>query len=278
MHPYAIRQAAAQMPDARLLQAIEASTLGDSDLSAAEICATLAMPGQRAYLAEVADQVVGFLATFLTFAPTGPRLELDMLGVAEGWRGRGIGQALVRRAMDDAAQQGVGAFRAVVAADNAASGRVFERCGLVPEQAMREMLVYPIVGATPQAYLPDGWREAEGGPANGWPEALLAFADLPEHQVVLLQDAAGKPAGGAALLTVHTIAYQGYWIEAHWASGHRAQRALARAAVERAKAADLDEVGLLLATSPTEAELQPWLAEGYHRAGAYRMYTHHEAR
>jgi ribosomal protein S18 acetylase RimI-like enzyme len=266
------------MLDAERLKALEACTLGDSDLSAGEMRAVLARPEQRVYLAEADAQAVGFCATFETASPQGRRLELDMLGVAEQWRGRGIAQALVRRAMGDAAGRGIRSFRAVVATDNAASARVFERCGLLPGPERRELLVYTIRGTAPQAYLPGGWQEEADGAAADWPTALRAYGGLPGHQLALIRDATGSPVAGAALLTVYTIAYSGLWVEAHWSLGDHATRALARAAVERAKAAGLDEVGLLLARSANTSELWVYVEEGYQRAGTYRWFTRHEDR
>lgn len=277
MDAWQIRRAAPTEFDARRLHALEASTLGDSDLTPEEMRIVLSRPEQHVYFAEAQDQLVGFCAAFETAAPHGPRLELDMLGVAASHRGRGIAQALVRRAVQEAQARGVRSWRAVVATDNVASARVFGRCGLAPEPEPREMLVYTPRGAVPQAYLPRGWREDALPPissgAEPWPEALRRYRGLPQHDLLCLRNAAGRLEAGAALLTVHTIAYDGLWVEAHWARQEQGMRALARAAVERAKAAALDEVGLLLERGDDASRLWLWVEEGYRRAGAYWIYT-----
>jgi GNAT superfamily N-acetyltransferase len=276
MDAWEIRCAAPTDFDARRLYALEAATLGDADRTPEAMRVVLSRPEQFVYLAETSGQLLGFCAAFETAAPHGSRLELDMLGVTATHRGRGIAQALVHRAVQEALARGVQSFRAVVATDNLASARVFARCGLAAEPAPREMLVYTLQGSVPQPYLPQGWREeallstSDGG--DPWPEALRAYRDL-GHDLVGMRNASGRPVAGAALLTVHTIAYDGLWVEAHWARQRQAMRALARAAVERAKAAALDEVGLLLASEANQAQLWPWVEEGYRRAGAYWVYT-----
>ena len=275
-----IRQAKASADDAVRLKALEAATLGDSDLSAAEMRAVLARPEQRVYLAEAGAVAVGLLATFETAAPAGRRLELDMLGVAEGWRGRGIAAALVAQAIADARERGIRSFRAIVAVDNAASLAVFRRAGLRAWGDVCDMLTYGIQGTAPQSYLPAGWREVVlSGPApnaSEWPASLLAYHGLPGYSLVLLRDEQGRPVGGAALLTVHTIAYSGIWIEAYQGRDRTALRAVARAAVEQAKTTGLDEVGLLLDSSEDRGVYWAMAGEGYQRAGQYHRLERHE--
>ncbi len=280
MIPYKIRRARPQLQDAARLQRLEAATLGDSDLSAEEMCATLARPEQAVFFAELDDALVGFCATFETAIPEGRRLELDMLGVAEAHRGRGIAQALVRCAMQEASLRGIRSFRAVVATDNAASVSVFARCGLSYGPRPRQMLAYALRGHAPLPYLPEGWRReaapAAGTATQGWPKALAEYSGLPEYELICLRDAAGQPVACGVFLRVHTLAYEGLWIEAYWARHERAWRALARAAVEEAKAAQLDEVGLLFEGSIESPLLWAWVEEGYQRRGAYWIYTQNE--
>lgn len=275
MHPWAIRTAT--LDSAAGLKALEAATLGDSDLDVDELQAVLARPEQRVYLAEMGSESVGFLATFETASPRGRRLELDMLGVAQEWRGRGIAASLVQHALDGGLACGIGSFRALVAEENVASRKVFTRCGLSAQGGPGELLVYPIRGVTPLPYLPAGWRQVSAqdlaAHAAKWPATLLAYRDLPAHELILVADAEGRPAAGAALLTVHTLAYSGLWIEARWARDEAVVSVLARAAVERAKSANLDEVGLFLHDSPDQSELWAWVQGGLERNGKYHVLT-----
>jgi GNAT superfamily N-acetyltransferase len=267
--------------DAARLKALEAATLGDSDLSAAEMQAVLARPEQTVYLAEAGPETVGLLAVFETVAPDARRLELDMLGVAEPWRGHGIARALVQRAIADGLEKGIRCFRAIVAADNAASLAVFRQLGLDARGGVHDLLTYGIQGTVPQPYLPPGWREIapsdRAQAPSRWPGPLLAYRHLPGYRLVLLADERGAPVAGAALLTVHTIAYSGIWIEEHQWQDRAAMRAVARAAVEYAKFEALDEVGLLLDSSAESCVYWAFAGEGYQRAGRYySLERHHE--
>ena len=280
MKAWRIRRACASTEEAARLKALEAATLGDSDLSAAEMRAVLARPDQTVYLAEAGPETVGLLAVFETAAPAGRRLELDMLGVANGWRGRGIASSLVHRAIADGLERDIRSFRAIVAVDNVASLAVFRRWGLRAQGGVCDMLTYSIQGTVSQPYLPPEWREVASpeqaqAPSN-WLEPLLAYRDLPGYCLVLLLDELGRLAGGAALLTVHTIAYSGIWIEEHQWQDRTAMRAVARAAVERAKSAALDEVGLLLDSSADNCVYWAFAGEGYQRAGRYHRLVRHD--
>ena len=255
MLEYTLRRAAASREDAEALSRIEAATLSDSDLSADEMQAVMAKANQYVYLAHDGAECIGMLATFETPGAHGPRLELDMLGVARAWRGRGVARALVRRAMAEGRVRGCASFRAAVATNNAASRRVFESCGLQVAGPPYDLLTRVFSGFAPVSCLPDGWSmqwlaDLSGVDRLGRDPRWM----LPGHQGLSLGDGSGATVAALALLRVDTIAYSGYWIEKAWACDGIAGQVALLAAAEQAKTARLDEVGILL---PEQDPLQP---------------------
>ena len=109
---------------------VERRSLGDSDLSVDEALAVLRSPAHLCLGAFVGATLVGFLSCFETYATTGPRLELDMLGVLPEHRNRGVATALIRAASVHAHASGVALARTVVRTDNPASLAAFLKAGL----------------------------------------------------------------------------------------------------------------------------------------------------
>ena len=279
---YVIRLARPTLADAAALLDVEHESLGDSPYSPERVQALLARPEHRAYLAvlpaaEGGEEVVGFCSTFETPTADGPRLEIDMLGVLPEHRGRGLATRLIRTSLREARCRGAGACRGVVAEENAASQRAFGGAGLAPDPQPYELLVYPIGGTSPLE-LPGGLRYArlEAGAVSAPEGAQAPFDATPERPVHLVTTLAGRTVALAASLHVHTLSYEGLWIERLWAADDLALRAAIRAVVEEAKRLDLDEVGHLAATDPARGEapaLDAWLREGYLSMGRYRVYT-----
>lgn len=255
---YVVQKVLSTLAGAEALLAVERATLGDSPYEAAHILELLQRPEHHAYLATLEGTPVGFCSCLETPTREGPRLELDMLGVLAAHRGRGVATQLVRCAMEDALRRGVERFRAIVREDNVASRRVFERAGLSLFYAC-DMLVYEIRGRVPLAFLPEGWT---------WSFAPLA-PGLEAHE---LRNAAGAPAATSECLQVHTLAYAGLWLERLWADSDQAQALIGRAAVERAKALSLDEVGYLLPQTDGSRS-DALLREGYRCTGRYVILT-----
>jgi len=266
---YTIREASTSIDDAEALSRVEAVTLGDSDLSANEMLAVLSQPGQYIYLAHDLDGTcIGMLASFDRHCETGERLELDMLGVVAPWRGRGVARNLVGRAIDDGRSRGCTEYRAVVAVDNLASRRVFERCGLASRGPGYRLMTRVFAGFASVPLLPDGWAQ-ESTPAlaerdwaypvgSGWCSAW---------EGIRLLDASGKQAAVVALQRVDTIAYSGYWIEGLWSQNLASGQLALDVAAEYAKSCELDEVGMLI---PMGDDLwQAAMAAGYEHAGDY---------
>lgn len=268
MLEYAVRRALVRLEDAEALAAIERATLGDSDLTVAQILTLLAQPNQYIYLAQAGEQCIGFLSTFETPSPAGTRLELDMLGVFVDWRGRGVARAMVERALADGRRRGCATYRAVVATDNPASRTVFERCGLQVATAPCQLLTRVLLGYESTPVLPDGWS-TEWSPdlLEGNLRAEDSTWHLRGHEGLGIIDELGVPVASLALLRVNTMAYAGYWVERIWSVSEDAARVALLAAAERAKHARLDEVGILV---PLGASLLPAaLDAGFDLIGDY---------
>jgi len=275
-----IRAARPIPADADAILAVERASLGDSAYTSAEALAVLARPEHHAYLALAEGRAVGFCSTFEAPTDVGARLELDMLGVLPAHRGRGIATSLLRAAMAEARERGVLRFRGVVAVDNAASQRAFERAGLRHDPVARDLTVFELQGEAPLPYLPKGWdalTAQEGTLATPTDPPLRFGADGPGREVLRLRDEGGRFVALAEAQGAHTLAYRGLWLERHWAASPRALLALALGLVERARALGLDEVGYLAPPIPADPgegdEAITWLRAGYRAVGRYWIYT-----
>ena len=83
------------------------------------------------YAALVEGTVVGFVSNFITYDGLGgSRFELDLLGVAPGWQGRGIGARLVERSLRAARLTDARTLRALVRRDNVAMQRICAGSGM----------------------------------------------------------------------------------------------------------------------------------------------------
>lgn len=255
------------MADAQAIARLEAATLGDSDLTPAEMLSVLTLPGQFVYLADAKEDCVGMLATFDTPAPGGTRLELDMLGVVQDWRGRGVAKELVKRAIAEGRVRGCTQMRAIVATDNLASRCVFEHCGLEVHGKPRHLLTRALAGFSRTSYLPPGWSlDVIGDLARSAPSMDESW-ELQGHRGLLVRDARRNLVAAVALLRVQTMAYSGYWIEKITAVDGTAAGVVLAAAAEDAKEARLDEVGVLLGVDDPLAHVAQ--TTGYESAGTY---------
>ena len=275
MNNVSIRLAVAGRVDAQHLHSLEEMTLGDSDLTPSEMQAVLARPEQHVYLALSADTPVGFCATFDTASPHGPRLEVDMLGVAEPWRGHHIGARLVQTALAAAVERRIHQARAVVAVDNKASMSLFQACGFRATEEPCSLFTYIVQDRSTVDYLPDGWTL--GTPAAskaGEPldREITRYAGLHGHTLYGLKDAQNELVGAMALLSVQTVAYSGLWIETLCAESRRVVGLLARAAVKEGKARGISEIGILVPERNAGKYGHAYLAEGYRCMGTYLVW------
>jgi len=259
-----IRRANPTLEDAAALLVVERASLGDSPYDAAQALAVMLRPEHAEYLACPASdprQAVGFCSFLETPTAQGLRLEIDMLGVIAAYRGQGLATRLITQAASDARARGVRRFRALVAVDNRASQRAFERAGFIASATAFDLLLYRLDGLTPVAFLSSNWR---------WE---IDAADDSPAETHHLYDATGDLVAMAECLHVQTLAYNGLWLERLDSSAPEAERAMARALVERAKSLALDEVGYVAPTGDDEASDDlahaAFIREGYQVGGRY---------
>ena len=123
---------------ANLIRAVWADHNPDPDW-----IARVSLESNHATLVETrGDDLIGFVDAFSTVAADGVlRWEVDLLGVAPAWRGRGVAGRLVQRAVEVGRERGARRARALVRIDNTASLRVFERCGFAAEPTICRLYV-----------------------------------------------------------------------------------------------------------------------------------------
>jgi len=260
---YTFRRAEAVLQDAEALLAVEQQSLGDSCYTPEEALQVLQRPEQHAYLAHKGAEPCGFCACLETPTGDGPRLEIDMLGVLAGHRGRGIATTLIRMAIDEAGKRGTHLFRGVVAQENVSSQAAFVRAGLAATASTALLLVYEILGREPVTFLPPGWAclSEEISPRPG-------CARVEAHRLL---NERGELSAQAICIQVQTLSYRGFWIE-ELAAAPQTIGTLLRATIERAKALDLDQVGHLATTQETREDLPNWLRQGYRNQGTYLVF------
>ena len=246
---------------------VDRATFDDCPYTPEHILSLESDPDQYAWVAEESGRIVGFVSAFATYSLAASRWEVDELAVHPQAQGRGIGTALVARALEEGVNQaGLTQARALVAVDNGASARVFSRCGFSPVFKV-DLMLYSIVGREPRP-LRDEWptvRRAES-------DDLVDIAELGRCDVVRAANGlgrsknvylvAGSERGARAyveLLHVRTLQYEGFWVEsmglaqpeeARWA--RYAASALLSGAIEEAKRREsMDEVGYLASPDAT---------------------------
>lgn len=126
----------ARVADARMMAEIFAAVAREGDgiateppVDVDEQAATFARSAAESIVAMAGDQVVGIAHTEVSRHGFG---ELGML-VAAGWRGRGVGTALLLAAVDRARDQGLHKLCLEVFAHNAAAIALYRKCGFVEE-------------------------------------------------------------------------------------------------------------------------------------------------
>ncbi len=273
-----IRAFDSSLVDAEGLLAVERATFNESPYCVEDLQAMLTDGSQRAWLAVADGTVIGFVAAFPVHSLQGVRWEIDLLAVHPDWRGRGIASDLVRAAAAggvDVAERA----RAVVATDNVASARAFGHAGFEPVQETCELLIFRTEGLPAQQDCLHGVtiREARHAfEAADWlpNDVIPAGQRFPRQPgdapglTLLLAEQDGQPAGYAELIEVHTILYSGVWIESLVASTQATRKSLVLKAVNRARDANLDEIGAMVPHS-NKTWQKALLAQGFRSLGSF---------
>lgn len=266
------------LADAQGIVEVDKSTFGGCAYTAEYIRALESDSGRCVWIAEQDERVVGFVSAFPTHSLAASRWEVDELAVRPEAQGQGLGSELVRRAVGEGKMRaGLSVARALVAANNGASQRVFKKNGFAPA-AVVDLFLYRVTGRVPrppQDGLP-AVRDARQEDAEGIARLCGAATDRVEWLIAQSCNVYGVVGEGAdfrgymELVAVRTLQYRGYWIESLAAArSHSVALALFNAAVERAKSDDtIDEVGCLVST--TESLLHAAaVSEGFRRVGEY---------
>jgi hypothetical protein len=149
--------------------------------------------------------------------------------------------------------------RAVVATDNAASARAFQRAGFRTTNTCN-LLIYRTEGSSPPHRTTPGVTVREAADIteiagwlpeeviSNWPSVGQQQREMPRALTLLLVERDGETQGYAELLEVQTLLYRGTWIESLAASTQTARTALVHAVLHRAIAAGQNEVGMMVAS------------------------------
>lgn len=93
--------------------------------------AIVAQPGTRLLVARVAGEILGTLVLTCYRIPTGLQARIDDVVVDDRGRGKGIGEALSRHAIELARDAGAKAVTLTSRATRAAANRLYQRIGFV---------------------------------------------------------------------------------------------------------------------------------------------------
>jgi ribosomal protein S18 acetylase RimI-like enzyme len=293
-----IRPFAGTWRDAQGLVEVDGETFHQCHYTPGYLVQLLSEPGQWAAVALDGATVVGFVSAFATQSLAGRRWEVDELAVRPAYQGRGLGTRLVASALQQGAVAGPPRARVLVARDNLASRRAFEKNGFRAHERV-DLLLYEIGGRVPRPPVKGAppVREAVAGDAaavaslGGYaPDDVLRLIADPGHVYLVAEGSEGL-LGCTELVEVHTLQYRGFWLErllarpdrarasapeadadsagAGWAGAALTSKALANAALEAAKRrADLDLVGHLASPADRDA-YAACISEGFRHMGAH---------
>ena len=113
---------------ARLLPQLSKARPPDRDT----LAAILAQPGTKMLVARDAGRILGTLVLTLYRIPTGLQSRIDDVVVDDAGRGKGIGEALSRRAIELARQAGAKSVTLTSRPSREAANRLYMRLGFQP--------------------------------------------------------------------------------------------------------------------------------------------------
>jgi ribosomal protein S18 acetylase RimI-like enzyme len=97
-----------------------------------ELGAIVANPHSVLFLATIDDRIVGSLTLALYRIPTGVKAWIEDVVVDESARGRGVGEALNRAALDEASERGAKNVSLTSRSSREAANRLYQRLGFEP--------------------------------------------------------------------------------------------------------------------------------------------------
>jgi ribosomal protein S18 acetylase RimI-like enzyme len=269
--------------DARGIIDVDVATFGDCRYSPQHVVDLESDPQQYAWVAEEAGQVVGFVSAFLTHSLAASRWEVDELAVHPAFQGRGLGTALVGRALAvGSRREDLSEARSLVAVNNAPSRRVFNSNGFGIAAEVR-LLSHEIAGraARPLRAGMLSVRRARPQDASGvaklacCSEARAAACVRQPGNLYLLAGTEDDILGYAELIHVRTLQYEGLWIESIIVSdrGRATAVALFGGALEEARRREaMDRIGYL-APQDEHVLYDAAVGEGFTQVDKYLAYV-----
>ena len=252
-----IRAFDGSLADAEGMLLVERATFDEAPYSPEEVRTMLTAGSQRAWVAVGANSVVGFIVAFATYGLRGPCWEIDLLAVQPDWTRQGLATRLIRAASAHGATVARRA-RAVVATDNAASERAFQRAGYRTAGTCNLMIYRTEGSSLPHRTTPGVTvREIAGiTEITDWlPEEIISGwspagqqQEQPRTLTLLLAERNGEAEGYVELIEVQTLLYRGTWIESLAASTQKARTALVHATLARCSVAGQNEIGTMVAS------------------------------
>jgi ribosomal protein S18 acetylase RimI-like enzyme len=277
-----IRAFDGSLADAEGLLAVERATFDESPYTPEEVQTMLTHGPQRAWLALSREEVIGFVTAFATSGLSGPCWEIDLLAVHPDWTGQGLATRLIRAA-GTLGPPGLRRTRAVVATNNPGSARAFMRAGFRRDARCRLWILRPkeqpplpwvaLNIAVHEVNREDPRLTVIAGAARPVrPTVIASEAKQSPELTLLLAEHEGRPLGYAELLEVQTLLYRGIWLESLVASQQTAQAALVHEALNRAVAAGLDEIGMMV-PERDHAVQEALRAAGFRSLGSFDWFT-----
>ena len=285
------------LEDAQGILAIDRATFDDCPYPPERIVRLLTAGEQRAWVAEVDGSVAGFVAAFPTRTLQAESWEVDVLAVHPQYKRQGIGTALIKQAVRGMAlRHSSGQARAVVMVKNHASRRAFEAAGFQALPDTYHLMRCDVAGAAARPPVP-GMETIRPLASEADARGILQLAPaLPrtapevtrltdaETNTLLVAERNGSVSAFVELVKVQTLLYAGVWLETlvtptlsaacpelrRRVKGSRPDEAapLIAAAVERARAEGLDEIGCLVASWDWRLR-QAFVGQGFASTGEY---------
>ena len=255
MKDYIIRKALPNAQDSAGIHHVEQISLGDSPYGVERVLSVLADPTHYTWLAQsVEGTIVGFCDCFLTRRPR-LCLEIDLLGVLSEARKNGLATQMLCEAAAYGHQLGVANCRALVAQDNIASWRAFEKAGFTASSELYRLLICETGSTQPQEqpHLITSPTQPAGSPSA----VPLRRLQLPSSDAWV------------DVVKVRTIPYDGLWIEGIGEASEDDILTTLRQLVAYAQQQNLDEVGRIHPLDDESGQATALFRAGFSHIGEY---------